>query len=203
MRQKGFGLVEMMIALVLGMIVIGAALGAYIGTFGANSTQIKYSRLNNELRMVMTQITRDLRRAGYRPGTNSDTSYAPSPVLTGCASANAGCNAINGVTYSPDAALETYAYKYEVVGGVGVISSSTDGGANWSRLTDPGVIRIPANGVSISRINADVPGDHCVRVPIYTISITGQLVRDATIVRSLQETVRPRNLVVSSNATCI
>ena len=65
-RNRGFTLIELMVALVLGLVVIGGVMGVFISTYQANAHNIKSVRLNEEMRAVMSMITRDVRRAGGR-----------------------------------------------------------------------------------------------------------------------------------------
>ncbi len=65
-RNRGFTLIELMVALVLGLVVIGGVMGVFISTYQANAQNIKAVRLNEEMRAVMSMITRDVRRAGGR-----------------------------------------------------------------------------------------------------------------------------------------
>ncbi len=62
-RQSGFGLVELMIGLLVGMIVVAAALSLLSTTMASSNDNIKMTRLDQELRQIMTMLTRDLRRA--------------------------------------------------------------------------------------------------------------------------------------------
>jgi type II secretory pathway component PulJ len=61
--QSGFGLVELMIGLLVGMIVVGAAVSLLGTTMTSSNDSIKMTRLDQELRQTMTMLTRDLRRA--------------------------------------------------------------------------------------------------------------------------------------------
>lgn len=61
--QSGFGLVELMIGLAVGMIVVAAAMGLMTTTLSNSNDSIKMARLDQELRQVMTMVSRDLRRA--------------------------------------------------------------------------------------------------------------------------------------------
>lgn len=61
--QSGFGLVELMIGLAVGMIVVAAAMGLMTSALSNSNDNIKMARLDQELRQVMTMVTRDLRRA--------------------------------------------------------------------------------------------------------------------------------------------
>ena len=62
-RQSGFGLVELMIGLLVGLIVVAAALSLLSTTMASSNDTIRMTRLDQELRQVMTMLTRDLRRA--------------------------------------------------------------------------------------------------------------------------------------------
>ena len=62
-RQRGVSLIEMMIALVAGLVVSGAALALVLATMKSNSETIKATRLTQELRATADVIARDLRRA--------------------------------------------------------------------------------------------------------------------------------------------
>jgi Tfp pilus assembly protein PilW len=61
----GFSLIEMMVALVAGMIVVGAVLAFTVASVRANSDYVKSTRLMQELRNITNFITTELKRAGY------------------------------------------------------------------------------------------------------------------------------------------
>jgi type II secretory pathway component PulJ len=63
MRQAGFGLVELMVGILVGMIVVSAAVSMLTTTLASSNSNIQMSRLDQELRQVMTMLSRDLRRA--------------------------------------------------------------------------------------------------------------------------------------------
>ncbi len=63
-QANGFTLVELMIAMVLGLIVIGAVLALSLSMIRANSDTIAATRLTQELRATAATITSELQRAG-------------------------------------------------------------------------------------------------------------------------------------------
>lgn len=65
MRVRGFSLIELMIALVAGLIVSGAVLAFTVSSLRANSEFVRSTRLTTELRNSLSLIVEDLRRAGY------------------------------------------------------------------------------------------------------------------------------------------
>ena len=62
-RQRGFSLVEMMVALVLGLVVTGAVLALVVAIIHSNRQTLQSTRLNQELRATLAVIASDLRRA--------------------------------------------------------------------------------------------------------------------------------------------
>jgi len=63
-KQSGFTLVELMVAMVLGLIVMGAVLALSLAMIRANSDTISSTRLTQELRAAAAAITSELQRAG-------------------------------------------------------------------------------------------------------------------------------------------
>lgn len=207
-RQRGLGLVELMISLVIGMIVIAGALSMTSSTFGANASQMKMSRLNNELRMAMGNITRDMRRAGYNNWTVAQLAagvYTGSPQPASSFTVTTGSESIE-VSYDEDAnglypttpPTETYSFRFQnntIEAKIGTASPGT-----WSAIVDPAVIQITAFSITdLSQVLAKTTtlGTYSVTVPVYSISITGRLIKDTSVVRTIQETVRLRNVIVS------
>lgn len=207
-RQRGLGLVELMISLVIGMIVIAGALSMTSSTFGANASQMKMSRLNNELRMAMSNITRDMRRTGYTNWTVAQLAagdYTVSPQPASVFTVTAGAESMvmhydenaDG-EYLATEPTETYSFRFNNNTIEAKTGTSLPG--TWSAIVDPAVVQITAFTVTdLSQVLAKTTtlGTYSVTIPMYSISITGRLVKDATVVRTIQETVRLRNVTVS------
>lgn len=207
-RQRGVGLVELMISLVIGMIVIAGALSMVSSTFGANASQMKMSRLNNELRIAMSSITRDMRRSGHNSWTIAQLTagvYTPSPQPTSVVTATSGAESVvmhydenaDGA-YPTTEPTETYSFRYNNNTIEAKIGTATAG--TWNAIVDPSVIEITFFSIeNLSQVlpKATTLGPFDITLPMYSITITGRLVRDPTVVRTLQETVRLRNVIVS------
>ncbi|TDK27522.1 hypothetical protein E2F46_04855 [Luteimonas aestuarii] len=72
-RASGFGLIELMIAMVLGLIVIGAAFAVFLSnqnTFGANES---LNRMQESARVAFELMSRDIRAAGGSACSNVST----------------------------------------------------------------------------------------------------------------------------------
>lgn len=64
-RQRGFGLIELMVSIAIGLIVVGGITSLVVATLRTNTDNYRMTRLTQDLRSSMTLISRELRRAGY------------------------------------------------------------------------------------------------------------------------------------------
>lgn len=63
--QSGFGLVELMIAMTIGLVLLGGIGYLYIGSRGAFRTTDNLSRMQENARYALDMMSRDIRMAGY------------------------------------------------------------------------------------------------------------------------------------------
>lgn len=112
-RQKGFTLIELMIAILIGFIVVAAVLTIYITTIRGSSNTLKLTRLNQDMGIAMLIMTNDIRRAGYWGGAITGANLTLNP-FTDVEVRNIGAGALqvpvpgtpvtgNCITYSYDA----------------------------------------------------------------------------------------------------
>ena len=196
LRQRGVSLVELMVAIVLGMLVVAASLALYANTFGVNASALRVSRLNNELRAVMTAITRDLRRAGYN---GHATGGAPNPF--GAIAVSASGTQIT-FTYDLDsngllaASSEQFGYRFNSASAL--IQSTTNNGSSWEPITDPGRVLVTGFVVADESPTSVAMGSASgaivnVQVRTYTVTLTGTVTSGGqAYTRVLRETVRVR-----------
>lgn len=97
-RSGGFSLIELMVALVVGLIVSGAVLAFTVSSVRANSEYVQAVRLTQELRAVGQFVDSELRRAGYDDDSLSyvanttATAFSNfSPILLDASDADANC----------------------------------------------------------------------------------------------------------------
>jgi prepilin peptidase dependent protein B len=83
-KSLGFSLIELMIALAIGLVVVGAVLAFTLSSVTTNSEYIQSTRLSQELRNSMDFVSRELRRAGYdqNNATYVARSTAAVPVIS-------------------------------------------------------------------------------------------------------------------------
>ena len=63
--RRGFSMVELLVALVAGLIIVGTATTLYVSIIRANATSIQLSSLNLGMQSLLDVMERDIRRAGY------------------------------------------------------------------------------------------------------------------------------------------
>lgn len=64
-RNRGFGLVEMMVSISSGLVVSGAAISFLVASMTSNTNYVRTARFTQDLRNNMNFVTNELRRAGY------------------------------------------------------------------------------------------------------------------------------------------
>ncbi|MGH8505410.1 MAG: prepilin-type N-terminal cleavage/methylation domain-containing protein [Stenotrophobium sp.] len=197
-RNAGFSLVELMIALTLGLVLTAGLISMFMATLKSNSDLARTQQLENELHAGMQLMTRDLRRAG----ANGEASPVPNfvnPFGLGATGAYAGEAANSCILFSYDlndnGVLDTASTNDERMGyrlrqGVLQLRNSGLGCADdgWTDVTTPAVVKVTQLQFAVAAL-AD--GDMTIRR--VTITLAGQLKSDATIVRSLTGHVRVRN----------
>lgn len=160
-KNRGFSLVELMIAMVAGLIVSGAVVTFTLSSMKSNSDYVLSTRLTQELRNSMDLITRDLRRAGYNEnalGLVATGTASPFTRLQLCNDSGA-CTTISstGVVSAATAPIICAIYSYDRVNRTG----STD--ASGTIDLDNGEVR----GV---RLTPRTVNGHTVGVIEYAIS---------------------------------
>ncbi len=64
-RQRGISLVEIMVALVIGLVVVGAVLVSYVGSGQSTRLQSAFAEMNDNAQVALTLLSRDLLNATY------------------------------------------------------------------------------------------------------------------------------------------
>ena len=136
-KQTGYNLIELMIAIVMGLIIIAATVTIYISTIKANADIINSARLGHDLDFALALMVNDIRRAGYwgEAKVGSDSRDNPfTDNATNLQFPSSGC-----VLYSYDAdadgivdANEYYGFRLNA-GNIQMRSSNIDCDANgWN-----------------------------------------------------------------------
>ena len=219
--NKGFTLIELMLALVLGLIVVGGAFSMYIASIRSSVDVNNSARLNYDLDFAMQFMINDIRRAGYwgNAGSGSDASANPFTTID---TSTATC-----ILYSYDAdsdgtANNTEFYGFRLVNGVIKITSkdSVDDSGTcsksgwWKVITDSNEVNVTAltfsdanssclntsTGVSYNEPCTDTvtagnisTGELAVETRQIDISLTGHIKGESSLTKTLSGIVKVRN----------
>jgi prepilin peptidase dependent protein B len=82
-KSLGMSLVELMIAMAIGLVVIGSVLAFTLSSLTSNTEYVQATRLSQELRNSMDFVSRELRRSGYDQDIGSKIArYSLSNIAT-------------------------------------------------------------------------------------------------------------------------
>ncbi len=133
-QQSGFSLVEMMLAMLIGIIIMGGILSVYTNTRDLQRSSEDQVNLVTDARFALETIGYDLRHAGVFGGTNV-------PTLVECRMGDAGCTAAMPLA-TGDCFNEWYIdIERPVFGGEGVVPGGYTCVLNHQANTDVLVVR--------------------------------------------------------------
>lgn len=101
-NKRGFTLIEILVALLLGIIIVGATLAVYVSTIKGSSDTAKSARLNHDLETAMQFMINDIRRAGYWGDAVTGSNAANNPFTQGGANIAIGGTGNSCILYSYD-----------------------------------------------------------------------------------------------------
>ena len=224
LRQRGFSIVELLIAVAIGLFLSAIGTTMLINQLHESRSLLVEARLMQDLRTAADLISRDLRRAGYwgaaatgvwtrdeAPGTVRMTAN-PYAAFSPSASASVGSDAVS-FRYSRDA-IENNAVDTNEQFGFRLRRNVIEmqlGSGNWQALTDANTLSISTFSVTptvqeISLTNLCAlacPSGSSGRCPprqlvrSLAVLITGRSTTNASVVRSVRMAVRLRNDALS------
>lgn len=210
--QHGLSIVELLVGVVIALFIAAAGATLLASHLRENRTLLLEARLMQDLRTAADLVTRDLRRAGYwgaavdgvwAAGTSSVAANPYAAVAPATAASNAA-----SFRYSRDATENGIVDSNEQFGfrlRTGAIEIQL-GAGNWQALTDAGTLTITQFSVTPSVQNVSLaafctapcpPGAGACppqqQVRSLALVITGRLVADPAVLRSVRSAVRLRN----------
>ena len=207
-RKKSFGftLIELLISLVISLIVLGGIIALFSMAVTHSRKTIETGRLDKTLHGVLDSMTRDIHRAGY--WSQAETSSTNPFMITGSTdiTVNATNNCIlltydangDGVLPAISASIDDERYGYRLTGTAvqyrprGAPFSCAASSSSWTDLTDPSTISITQFSVTLNTGTVTV-GTSSMSVRNVTLSITGELVGDSTVSKTITKRVKVYN----------
>ncbi len=208
--QSGVTLLELMIALLVSTFVVAALVGLFFMAGRHNESTLEITKLDAELNLVINSMARDVQRAGY--WANSSSSSTNPFMQTGTTDLTVvGGNCVL-MTYDHDAdgslpgvgtGTDDERYGYRLVNGAiqyrpsGASFSCNAAADAWTNLTDNRIITITAFVLTLDTQSADIDGagsgTSTMEIRKLNVTISGRLVGDASVTRSLTKTIKLYN----------
>ena len=187
--QRGFSLIELMISLVVGLIVSGAAVALVASIIKSNSDTVRATRLTQELRATVEVIAREVRRARSVSDPIDNVSRSALTQVRACNTVDvstAGC-----VTYGYDcsvtAGVTTGTFNAVGLAGGKVYLKTSNAAAPACPTTAD--IQISSNAVNISALTFTKASDRV------TIVLAGQLAYQPGVTNSVTITNPTRRII--------
>lgn len=220
-RQAGATLIETMISLALSVLVISAMVVLMSNSMGTATRVIQMSQLTDELRNVMSMVTRDVRRANY--SANSAYCYANadcglsgniSPQFADILVADDDSCIIFGLDRDFDGNSATDnagGFRMVETNGIGRVemwtgdnSPTCTTGNSWVAVTDPDFIDVTTfSADDDDSFNASVSGSGGSTITNRTrrvhVQIEGELIMDRTITRRIEDVIKVRNDMITTS----
>lgn len=211
-KTHGFTFTELMVALAINAILFAAITTVFMSNLDHYRRLINMYRLDQDLQVSLDIISKDIRRAGYWANANTDISSTTNnnPFVASGADITTGLSGacilftydqnLNGSLASISSASDDEHYGFRLSGttlqgrppGAAYDCSAT--ASAWENFTDPNLIQITALSFTLNSSNVTVgPGTKGITFRSVTVSISGQLVSDNTVTKTLTNTIKVRN----------
>lgn len=211
-KKTGFTLVEVMIALVINLGLFAALMIMFSNILQNNQQTTNANRLYEQLQGALQIISSDIRRAGYWGNAKNDVGLRqnsnPFMTVTTDVSINASNDCIllsydhnsDGSIPAISSSIDDERYGYRLMNGSiqarppGAPFDCTASSTSWENMTDPNIITITALTFTPTLTTITTgPGAQGITIRSIDITITGKLVSDATVTKTLTQHVRIRN----------
>lgn len=196
-HARGFSLVELMVAMVLGLIVSGAVIALVVAIIKSNRQTLQATRLTQELRATLSVIANDMRRARSVDDPLSTALIPTGNPFGAVSTANAAC-----AIYAYDGAIDGPWHVVRLDSGRIVLQGSATRPVNCAVGGTPFVLgseQVEITALSFTptttATNPPLASNESI-VREFTVTIAGRLVDDDTelggITRTMSQTVYVR-----------
>lgn len=208
-KDAGFTLIEIMIALMINAFLFAGLITIFIVNLDHYQRMLDMSQLNEQLQAAMQVMTNDIRRAGYWSNAQNDigTNQNNNPFMaSGLDLSISGSNCIlfsydhskNGLLPTISASYDDERYGFRLNGGAvqmrppGAAFDCSASATTWENVTEPLIITITNLGFTLNQQSLPL-NNASLLVRSVDINLTGKLVSDPTIIKTLTMHVRIRN----------
>ena len=208
-KQNGFSLLELMIALVVSSFIFVGVMGMFASMLKHSSFALQQARLDRDLQTSMQVMVNDIHRTGYWGNALSSN---VNPFMDGSTDISiTGSCILLAYDQNADGTLPAISYSYDderygfrlIDNAIqfrqsGAAFDCAAGDSEWTNLTDKNNVSITQltftlNSEPALDIDGTGAGTDTMTVRTVTISITGQLVGDTSVSKTIIQTVKLYN----------
>jgi len=211
-RLLGFTLTELMIALVINAFIFLSLVNVFSANVTHYTATLNANRLNQQLQAALQLMTGDIRRAGYWSNARNDvgTNQNNNPYMASGYDISVGGTGNSCILLSYDrnsngslplitstADDERYGYRLSnqaiQARPWGATYSCTAPATNWENMTDTTIVNITSLTFTLNSKSVAVSGSGNILVRSVDITVTGSLVIDPTVTKTLTQHIKIRN----------
>ena len=210
--EYGFTLVEILVALVLNVIVMGALIAIFSNNVKYFRLSLDQARLDQGMQMAMDIMSDEIKRAGYYANASNDigTGVNNNPFVASGTdiSVNSTNDCIlfsydkdnNGILPAISSSYDDERYGFRLSGQVlqtrpsGALFSCAASSSSWEDMTDSNIIQITALTFTLNSKSVTTgPGAKGIIFRSVDVTMSGQLTSDSTVTKTLTEHIKIRN----------
>src|SRR3990167_6290973 len=207
-NQRGYTLTELSIALTISAILFIALIALFTANLKHHEITINTNRLNEQLEASIEIMTNEIRRAGYWLNASNDlgSSQNNNPFMAAGTdiTINGSCilftydrnqsGALVPISASSNDDRVGFRLSSEAIQSrpYGAPFDCNTANSNWENITDPSIVKVTQLSFTFTTQNITT-GSRSLAIRGVNISLTGQLVNDTSITRTITQYVRIRN----------
>lgn len=195
-KHSGFTLIEILVALAIGMLVIGAAYSYFLSTLRSSNAMLAQSKLQQEIRSAAELMQRDIRRAGHVLNGTPINPAIVSTIYVGKTKSSLSNN--NCVIYGYVTERNTLRFSGFLLADDGRLYMLNNAVTNTCKVTTSWVPITAQNFTTISRFTVSYTAGN---YPRLSIGLTGTLQKDGKVSFALDETITLFNAPALGAAT--
>jgi len=191
--KKGFSLVELLIALLLGSVLLAMVIGLYVTGVSTGAKSLKYSRLRTDLQSIIAMVETDIRRAGfggseYLVGASADKTIDINSA-NDCIVYYYNHNNTPSVESENKMAFRLKDGAIEFNSGVEKVANTVCVTSGWTDISDNKFVTI-----SNFTLTENVVSSASATIRSVKIELSGELTSDSSYNHSITTRVQVRNL---------
>ncbi len=152
-RQHGTSLIEILIAMVIGLFILGAVAVVFVNMQKTFTSQDQLAQLQDNQRLAQTILTNTVQSAGYFPDPKVNTQLT---ALTGASGVVAPGQVISG-TSGAGTSSDTLTTQFATASGDGVMNCLGQSNTGGSQLVYVNTLSVNANNELQCAVNGQAP----------------------------------------------